>query len=96
MRRINEIDGALMSISAETQERFEIGPESGEPNGDCVFAMVNLEGYISSSWVSGGKKDPPSMGLLYRLVHPGAGGGIISLTNAARFSKISHYYYSKV
>ena len=70
MSKINEIDETLMSICAETQGRFELGTESGEPNGNCVFAMLILAWCASSSLVSAGEKDAPSMDFIYRLVYP--------------------------
>ena len=59
-----------MTICAETRGRFELDPESGEPNGNCVFAMLILAWCASSSLVSAGEKDAPSMDFIYRLVYP--------------------------
>ena len=70
MIRINEIDETLMSICAETQGRFELDAESGEPNANCVFAMLILEWHDSSSLVGADEKDAPSMDSPYRLVYP--------------------------
>ena len=40
MEQIQEMDETLMSIGAETQGRFEIDAESGEPMGTCVYAKL--------------------------------------------------------
>ena len=70
MSKINEIDETLMSIFAETQWCFELDTESGEPNGNCVFARLILAGCDSSSLASSEEKNTHSMEFSYRAVYP--------------------------
>ena len=59
-----------MSICAETQGRFALDPDSGEPNGNCVFARLIQTGYTSSSLASADEKDALSTDFLYRAAYP--------------------------
>ena len=58
-----------MSICAETQGRFELDPESGEPNANSFCSRLVRALYTSSSLARADGKDPPSMDFLYRLVY---------------------------
>ena len=62
-----------MSICAETKGRFELDPESGEPNGNCVFARLIRAVYTRSSLASADAKDAPSTDAPYRAVYPDTG-----------------------
>ena len=53
---IQEMDGALMSICAETQGCFEMEAESGEPMGTCVYSMLIQLWYTSQSLSSADEK----------------------------------------
>ena len=70
MNQINERDETLMSICVETQGRSEIDPESGDPNENCVFAMLIREGCDGSSLDSADGKVALSMDFLYRVAYP--------------------------
>ena len=70
MIQISEIDETLMSICAETQGRFEMDAESGDPNGTFACARLIQLGYTSQSLDSAGEKDGLSMNYLYRLARP--------------------------
>ena len=69
MNQINERDETPMSICAETQGRFELDPESGEPNANSFCSRLVRALYTSSSLARADGKDPPSMDFLYRLVY---------------------------
>ena len=73
MELINEKDGALMSICVETPGYSEMDPYSGEPTGNCFFAMLIQEGCASASLDSAGGRDVPSLEYLNRLVSPERG-----------------------
>ena len=73
MDKINDRDETLMSICVETQGRFELGPESGEPNENFVFAKLSQAGYTSSSSASVDERVVPSLEFLYRLAYPERG-----------------------
>ena len=49
MAIINEKDETLMSIFVDAPESSEFDPDSGEPNGNCVFAKLSQSGYASAS-----------------------------------------------
>ena len=70
MIQISEIDETLMYICAETQGRFDMEAESGEPNGTFAYARLIQLGYTSQSLGSAGEKDGLSMNYLYHLAHP--------------------------
>ena len=58
-----------MSICVETQGRFEMDPDSGEENGNCVFARLCQAGYTSASLASADGRDVPSLEYPYRFVY---------------------------
>ena len=62
-----------LSICADTQVCFELDPESGEPNENCVFAMLIQTGWDISSLASADGKGALSMDFLYRAVYPDTG-----------------------
>ena len=68
MDLINDKDETLMSICVETKGCFVMGPESGEPIGNCVFARLSRSGHSSASLASSDERDVPSLEYLYRLV----------------------------
>ena len=70
MSQINAIDETLMSICAETQGRFELDPESGEPNEHFACARLTLAWCASSPLSMAEDKGALSMEFLYRLVYP--------------------------
>ena len=70
MIQINEIDETLLSICAETQGFFAMDAESGEPNANCVYAMLIQLGYTGQSLSSADGKDGLPMNYLYRLARP--------------------------
>ena len=66
MSQVNEIDETLMSICAETQGRFALDVESGDPDANCGYARLIQVGYATQSSASADEKDGHSMNLLYR------------------------------
>ena len=40
-----------MSICAEKLGHCELDPESGEPNGNCVFAKLTKKGALAQLWL---------------------------------------------
>ena len=70
MYQINERDDAPLSICAETQGRFELDPESTEPNENCAFSRLIQAGYNCSSLASSDERGALSIGFLYRAVYP--------------------------
>ena len=49
MDLINGKDETVMAIFVATQGCFEMDPESGEPDGNCVFARLSQTGGTSAS-----------------------------------------------
>ena len=63
-------DETLMSIGVETHGRFAMDPESGEPNGNCVFSRLSQAGYTSASLASAGERDVHPLEYIYRSGYP--------------------------
>ena len=66
---INEKDETLMSICVDAPWPCELYPDSGEPNGHCVFAKLSQAGYASASLASADGKDTESLDSSCRLVY---------------------------
>ena len=69
-----------MSICVETQGCFGMGPESGEPNANCVFARLSRAWYDSASLASANERDVHSLEPPYRFVYPEKGQEPINKT----------------
>ena len=61
-----------MAICAEAPWCFEIDPESGEPQRNCVYSKLPILGYTSNSSASADGEDGGSTNYLNRSVYPDA------------------------
>ena len=71
-----------MSICVETQGCFELDPDSGEPNANCVFTKLSQARYACASLASVDERDVPSLEQCYRLVYPARVQQVINKTKS--------------